>query len=259
MEDPKGKTWTGEPETTAGGSEVIRHEPGEKQRRGIWGLLGKKRPKTNYLSEQEMDAISAAYEGWFGPSDVVMHEMVSDELHIDVVTVKPNATCPRVVAATMGMSALPMHAPKDYPGPLHAELFLYLPAKWSLTREAFEKHGQDLYWPIGWLKQLARMPNDYDTFLAPGHTVPNGDPPERLSERCGFVGFAIMPGPLDGMEAMKVGKREVGLMMVVPLFADEMQFKLDEGMDGLLDRFASSDVDMLDLADPKRPSVVKTR
>jgi hypothetical protein len=216
-------------------------------------------PIPNYLSEKEMDAISAHVEAQFGPIDGVLHEVASDALHIDVNVVKPNAKSSRNVLVTMGMSALPMRVPKGYPGPAFTELFMVLPARWPLTEAAFEKHGEDLYWPIGWLKRLARLPNDFQTFLCPGHTIPNGDPPERLSPRCGFVGFAIVPAPEGIDDLMTVGKREVSLFMVVPLLPDEMQLKLDEGIDALLDAMEQSETDLLDLADPKRPSVVKRR
>ena len=44
-----------------------------------------------------------------------------------------------------------------------------------------------------WLKQLARMPHEYDTWLWTGHTVPNFDPPEPYDESTSLCGALVMP------------------------------------------------------------------
>ena len=51
----------------------------------------------------------------------------------------------------------------------HAEYVIYLPKEWNL-----ESNAQKDYWPIGMLKQIARIPIYCNTWLGFGHTV-HGD------------------------------------------------------------------------------------
>ena len=44
------------------------------------------------------------------------------------------------------------------------------------------------YWPYRMLKELARLPHEFDTFLWKGHTVPNGDPPQPYGPNTPAVG-----------------------------------------------------------------------
>ncbi len=251
MGTPKKQPWD-KPDVTPGGSEVIRHEDNDKT------LNRALRPfSANTLSEQDMEAISDHVERHVGKVDSVLHEIMSDDLHIDVNLVRPSDEFPHAFLCTMGMSALPMHVPQGYDGPTHAELCIFLPPKWPLSQAAFEKHGEDAYWPVRSLKSLARLPNDFQSFLGPGHTIPNGDPPEPLSPRCKFVGMLILPAAIEEFQVLSLTGREVAFFMLVPLFEGEMQLKLDKGTDALIDRFEAANIHVLDLADPRRPNVAR--
>lgn len=250
MAKSKEQPWDSEREVTAGGSEIMRHEASEKTLKRLLSPFS-----SNTLSEGDMDNVSAHVEKHIGKIESVFHEMLSDDLHIDVNFVKPSERVPYNFLCTMGMSALPMHVPKGYDGPKYAELCIYLPPNWPLTQKAFEKHGEDAYWPVRWLKMLSRLPNDYETFLGVGHTIPNGDPPEPLSPRCKFVGVALLPSPDDEFQLLKVGKREIAFFVLAPLYAEEMQLKLDKGMEEVVARFEKANIHPCDLASPKRPNV----
>src|SRR5439155_3323473 len=84
-----------------------------------------------------------------------------------------------------GMSEFPMRVPIENPDDLglipevrFAELLLALPPDWPLAPEAFNDEAN--YWPLRWLKKLARLAHRMDGWLGLGHTVPNGDPPRPL-------------------------------------------------------------------------------
>jgi hypothetical protein len=148
-----------------------------------------------------------------------------------------------------------MKVPRGDDSPTRAELCIFLPPKWPISKDDFKKHGEDAYWPIRWLKRLARLPHDYDTYLALGHTIPNGDPGEPLSPRCKFTGFLIAPALSEEMSSCKVGGETVVFYALAPLFEEEMQFKLDKGVEALFDRFEKHDYAPWDLTSPKRRNV----
>lgn len=246
----KKQPWESEREMSPGGSELIRHELNDKV------LNPQLSPRSaNMLSESDMDAITQHIEACIGEVDGVFHEIMSDDLHIDVNMVSPTEHMPFNFLCTMGMSALAMKVPRGFGGPRYAEVCIYLPKNWPLTQEAFEKHGEDFYWPVRWLKNLARLPNQFDTFLGPGHTIPNGDPAEPLSPHCKFAGFVIIPMPIEEFYMLKVGKREIGFYMIAPLYPEEMDLKLKKGMDALFDAWDAANLGPTDMANPKRANV----
>jgi hypothetical protein len=156
----------------------------------------------------------------------------------------------------MGMSALPMTVPEDYDASPYAELCVALPPDWKRTSEDFEREGDDAYWPFGWLKHLARIPAAYDTFLGPGHTIPNEDPPVPFTERTPFVGVLVLPAAalLEELPPATVGEKTVELLTIVPLRAEEMDFKLEHGTEALLERFDELGLTPWAMCDPERPS-----
>ena len=136
-----------------------------------------------------------------------------------------------------------------------AELMLRLPASWPLGEEAL-KDGAN-YWPLRWLKQLARFPHALKTWLCEGHSIPNGDPAEPLHSTVKFTGW-ILRRPFvggEGFESLECSDGEViHFFSIAPIFTSEMDLKLREGFEALDARFAESGV--TDLIDPSRPPVV---
>jgi hypothetical protein len=111
-------------------------------------------------------------------------------------------------------------------------------------------------WPYGLLQELAVLPHRFGTDLGTGHTVPNGDPPEPYApdtEMCGVLLFPPVLQP-DGFESLTVGEREIRFLGVFPLYAAEMNFKLAQGLEALIDRFDAAEVS--EALVPRRPSVV---
>lgn len=236
-----------EREITPGGSEVIRHE--SRVRDELHAVI--------HLSEDEMNALERHVEAHVGPVENVLHEIVSDGLHLDLLPVEPDGeTRPFYFLGTMGMSALPMTLPEDYPGPEYAELFILLPPDWPRTQQEIEAAGEDAWWPYRLLKTLARIPHEYETFLGPGHTVPNGDPPEPFADSVGFAGAMLVDGGAlaDEFAEVTIGDKTVQFLLIVPLFAEEMEYKLEHGAEALLERLESAEIGLLDIADPKRPN-----
>ena len=191
-----------------------------------------------------------------GKVETVLHELVSDELHIDVHHVPSSKERPFEVLVTSGMSELPMNTGEPGGSGAYAELVALLPAGWPLNSEAFA--DEDNYWPIRLLKSLARFPHKANTWIGFGHTIANeGEPPTPYAESVPFRAAMLAPSMSLGEKFFKMKgpkRRETFFWSVVPLYWEELQFKLENGADALLDRFDEAGVS--DRVDPARKSVV---
>ena len=189
--------------------------------------------------ERLIEAVGDHLTEHFGPEPAVFHEVVSPTVHVDLFL--SAATDDRLfhVVTTCGMAELPMRPPGEEVADLtHAELFMLLPPDWPLEHEAFKDERN--WWPLRLLKQLARLPHEYDTWLWTGHTVPNGDPPEPYAAGTGLCCALLVPplGVPDGFaELERPDAATIHFLMVLPIHQDEMRLKLDEGLDALVDRF----------------------
>jgi hypothetical protein len=233
------------------GSEVLRHER----------KFAEDDPALPHmLSPDEMQTIQSHLEEHIGPFENVLDEIESPDLHIDIIPIPASEERPFLTLCTMGMSAAPMCMPDDADVLRFAELLIALPPDWPLSVEEFKSLGEDAWWPLRWLKELARLPINYDTFLAPGHTVPNGNPPEPFSENCPFAAFLVTPQSVaeESFDLLEVGNRLVAFLQMIPLYPEELKFKLQHGTDALLERLSTlyEDGTVADLADPARPSAV---
>lgn len=231
---------------SSGGSDIYEHDA---------PVDGPDAPVT--LTDEQMAAIERHVAKHVGKGGLVGHEIVSDRIHLDLLPVEPSRRHPFKTFVTMGMSAVPMTLPAGYDGPDRLELCVVLPPTWPTDQKALGAKGDKNWWPLRWLKELARLPVTYDTWLGVGHTVPNGDPPEPLAPSCGFTGWMVV-GPIlfpDAFCELKAGKRVVQFLQIIPLYPEEMQLKLEEGFDALVDRFAEADLDPVRFCDPKRPNV----
>lgn len=204
-----------------------------------------------------MKQIEAHVARHVAPPEHVFHEIVSDRVHIDVHVVSPGATHPYWLLFTTGMSARPMTLPPDHDLTPYAELSILLPPTWKCGSEPFK--DERWYWPVRWLKMLARLPHEYATWLGDGHTVPNGDPARPFADGTNLAGMIVLRSltlPPD-IHTIPLGDVEVDLFTLWPLTADELQYKLDRGTDALIDAFEAANLS--DIIDPARPSILRRR
>ena len=203
------------------------------------------------------EEIEGHYEHYFGDISGVYHEIVSDIVHVDIHMIPPTPERPWLTLATTGMSDLPMHVPAFEGSHRYsrAELLIYLPPDWPLSQEDFD--SEDNYWPLRWLKILARLPHEYETWLAEGHTIPNGDPPERIANTP-FSGFMLLPPllsqPEEAYTLKTVDGETVHFYCLIPLYAEEMAYKLEHGINALLGHFDTDFVN--EVVDIHRPCMV---
>lgn len=92
------------------------------------------------------------------------------DIHVDIFIVEPTAERNYYTLVTSGMGAHRMNVPKELAEYKleRAEIVVYLPADWNIS-----DHEEKNYWPLRWLKILARLPLEEDSWLGWGHSVPN--------------------------------------------------------------------------------------
>ena len=212
-------------------------------------------PRWSASDPQLIEAIDAHITEHLGSPARVWHQIVSPHVHVDVHIVEPAESRPWYTLVTSGMSELPMAAPEGKEDCRFAELVIGLPPDWPLDDEAsFRK--ERWYWPLRLLQDLAALPHEFDTWLWLGHTVPNGDPPAPYARGTKLCGVMLVPPLLvpDGFDTLRVGERQISFLAPLPLHADELQLKLDEGSDALVELLDQAELDEVVEAD--RPSVV---
>ena len=187
-------------------------------------------------TEEEMEAIEGHIQKYFGTFENMLHELVSPDIHVDICMVPPSEERNYYTLVTMGMGAHPMNVPEELAEYKleRAELAIALPGNWKLKPEDL-KHEQ-WYWPIRLLKNLARLPIASNTWLGFGHTMDNEEDFAKHTKLCA----AILTGPQDTEDGSEVcilpGGQEVNFYQVIPLYRDELEYKLAHDTETLLDK-----------------------
>jgi hypothetical protein len=210
------------------------------------------------VSQDHAERWSAHLSRHLGPSHTVFHELISDNVHLDVLVFAATAERPYHVLVTQGMSARPMTVPEGAEQAAFAELMVVLPADWVI--EGPEASQERWYWPMRALKFTARLPHLYGTWIGWGHTIPNDDPARPYAdgtELCCVM--AASPRLFDeSLQTCEVAPgKTVLLYALFALLEDEMKFKLEHGAEALLERFDARQI--TELIDPSRRSALAKR
>lgn len=217
----------------------------------------RKNSEPEVYSEDEMSAIEQHIQSTFDAFDQVLHELDSPDIHVDICVVPPSERRNYYTLVTMGMGAHRMNVPKELAEYKleRAELAIALPPDWKLDKDSMQE--QRWYWPVGLLKVLARLPISNDTWLGFGHTMEKQSPFAEDTELCA----AILTGPQDmdldtcGEVCILPGGEEVNFYQVLPLYREEMEYKLEHDADALLERLAAVSF----VVCPDRPSCLEEK
>ncbi|WP_372894484.1 suppressor of fused domain protein [Stieleria sp.] len=233
-------------EVTDGGSTVYRHEARSREFELAIG------------DSENIERVEAHIAEHVGEVDSVWHELISDLVHIDVHWVKPSSERPFHTLITTGMSDRPMSPPEGAEELAYAELMLCLPPDWKLDEQSLSDTTN--YWPIQWLKFLARFPHEYETWLFDGHTIPNGDPADPLDPSVDFIGWLLTFPSTTNEEFIRLkisDEKSIYFLAAIPLLQNEMDFKLKYGTESLLKRFDKAGYN--EVLDVNRKDVSKKR
>lgn len=192
----------------------------------------------------ELQDIEAHIVERFGMFEIVLHEVASPDIHVDICVIPPCTQRNFYTLITMGMGAYRMNVPEELRGEGidRAELLICLPPDWKIP-DSDEKW----YWPVRWLKVLARLPVSEDCWLGWGHTVPNGEPFAANTKLCGVLLAYPLSFGEQSVTCVLPNGESVRFYQVLPLYAEELAYKTEYGADaliGLLDHEFTGVVDI---------------
>ena len=194
--------------------------------------------ETEVYTEDEMSAIEQHIKKTFGEFENVFHELVSPDIHVDICVVPPSEVRDYYTLVTMGMGAHRMNVPEELAEYKleRAELAIALPPDWKLDEESMK--DERWYWPIGLLKVLARLPIANNTWLGFGHTMDKQSSFAEDTKLCAAI-LTDLQGVEEGCEVCILPSgEEVNFYQVIPLYRDELEYKLEHDADALLEKMA---------------------
>lgn len=205
--------------------------------------MGKPSTDDMYLySEKELDEYESFIQENFGAFDEVLHEIVSPDIHLDIIMVPPTPEDDYYKLITMGMGAYSMNVPENLKEQEleHAELVLYLPKDWNL-KSADEKD----YWPVRYLKILGRLPLECNTWLGYGHTVHGDEKHEPFAENTKLNTILLVNACnllYENLDLRLSSGKKINFYQMFPLYQEELEYKMEHSLGELLDLFSDEDI-----------------
>ncbi len=181
-------------------------------------------------NEIDLNILEKYREENFGNFDNVFHEIVSDELHIDIYVSDPTEDRDYYILMTEGMGAYKMKVADGLNDNSlgRAELMLYLPSDWKMDFD-----DENNYWPLRFLKILARFPLNNDTWLGFYHSLGNGG--ESFSDNNTFKNLFLLPfvdmktGEVEHKSTMLSCGDTLNIFTVIPIYDEELLYKKEYG------------------------------
>jgi hypothetical protein len=101
---------------------------------------------------------------------------------------------------------------------------------------------------------LARLPHEYGTLLGFGHTIPNGEDAEPFADNTelGYLLLTALSLPEEFQTLVISPEKTVQFYTLHPLYREEVNLKMAQGVDALIDRFEAYDTS--DVPDLTRPN-----
>lgn len=209
----------------------------------LFDTFKKKKTSAMYLyTEEQLDEYEKFIMDNFGEYKEVFHEIVSPDIHLDIIIVPPTEDANYYKLITMGMGAYKMNVPDELSQYKleRAELVLYLPPTWNIKSDKEED-----YWPISYLKFLARMPINNNTWLGFGHTVGSDKDDFYFASNTKFCGMLLLNSCNLAFERLDLNLNDLGKInfyQLYPLYEEELEYKRKNGAKGLLNLIDDEDI-----------------
>ena len=193
-------------------------------------------------TEEEVEQYEKYIMEQFGEYEEVLHEIVSPDIHLDIIIVPPTEKNNYYKLITMGMGAYKMNIPRELKEDEleRAELVLFLPPTWDIKSEKEED-----FWPIRQLKILARLPIQCDTWLGYGHTVSSDQentPYASNTKFCSMMLVNALNQDYENLDFRMSSKGKINFYQLFPLYKEELDYKQRNGANVLLDLFDEEDI-----------------
>lgn len=191
-------------------------------------------------------AIDKHLDKFFYEDEVyVLHEETSETVHSDIFVIKPEESEGRdyYILLTSGMSALPMDTHEGYRDCRYGELMMLLPNDWNMNHQDFE--NEENWWPMRLLIGMTKYPHEENTWLGHGHTYGNQDE-KSFSTNARFSAAILVESITVPESFLKIKRnfgRDIYVYSVIPIYQEELEYKLLNGTDALLNKFQENDIE----------------
>ena len=166
-----------------------------------------------------------ALENRFGAHRV--HELETTEGEIPLLMLDLELKTTVTVLMTNGLSDYKMPVPEKMAGLEYNELFFCLPSYWEWE----DRTNPAMNWVFDWIQKLAKYVVERQTWFGHGHTLPTNKNMDSLSPTM-KQNHLILLNPIlleDELSAIKVDDKMINFLAIVPIFADEMDYKQGKG------------------------------
>jgi hypothetical protein len=187
---------------------------------------------------EQIKIVEGHIEKYFGKASTVLHEFASVGVHIDVEIVEPTEDKNFFTLITVGMGTYRMNVPPEYNEEQidRAELLICLPPDWEIKSTETKDR-----WPSDLLRFLARLPLEENSWLGFGHTVPNGEPYAENTKLSSCVLLGVQEAPPEAEVCTLSNGERIVFYQVIPLYNEEMEYKLKHGTDAMLENMGDVD------------------
>lgn len=213
-----------------------------------WAALQQKEAYT----EEELYAVKAHIRDYYGPYQIIGQSIDNLAYTVEILLIEPTEERPFYTMMTLGMGAHRMIVPEPLkPSKLdRAELMICLPPEWPV-----EESDDEWQWPVNWLKTLAYLPLKEGGWLGWGHTVPGEETFSADTQQCAVILCDPCAVPKEAALCPLPDGNEINFYQLIPLYEEELRYKLEQGAEALFDRFGAVD-HVVDLKRPNTCSVM---
>ena len=123
-----------------------------------------KRSSNSFYTENDKNEIILDIESQFGSCMTILHEIVSDDIHIDIAVIPPTKEMDFYKLFTIGMGSREMNTPKKLKQQKlqRAELAMFISNDWNINTDDVKYH-----WTIDLLKTRLSEAEDVKNELSP--------------------------------------------------------------------------------------------
>lgn len=198
-----------------------------------------------------IEAIDIHLDNFVDPEEVIeFYDVESEKNPIDIYWIKPNNEFrPYSILMTCGLSAKPMIINKTNNKNEFVELVMLLPKDWDLDDKKLNNEKQN--WPIEHLRSIAKIPFEDNTGIGFGDLF-NYDEDENFTfPGTNFTGSIIFNSITlpDEFTNIEFNTEKIKLLVVIPLYIEELHFVEDNEPNLLIDKFNKTKItDIVDLS-----------
>jgi hypothetical protein len=159
------------------------------------------------------------------------------------------------VLMTNGLSTYKMPVLDKFIGKEHNELYFCLPSYWDLK----DLNNPNVNWVFGALFRLQKHVQDKKSWFGVGHTIPFSNPLAEISEKMKEKYF-FLDEPIflkNELNSLKQNDKTIHFLAVIPIFEDELDYKLGKTTFKLQKKMQQQNVS--ELLDDYRCSVLKSK